>query len=327
MNKKHLIQAGSTLLAATFLAAPLAAVNAQEWPSRPLRMVVGFGPGGGTDIIARMVAQPLAEILGQAVVVENKPGAGGTMGANSVAKANPDGYTMFVMNNGHAVSAAVYQKLPFDSVKDFAPISTLCEQPLVVVAGKKLKAKDISGLIAEAKGNPGKLNFASVGVGSTQHFAGELLQQLSGIDILHVPYKGTPNAMAAVLSGEVDILVEVASPLLGHIRSGDLKALAVTSPARYSGLPDVPTAVESGVPGYNVTTWYGLAFPAGTPAAIVDKMNRAVQTVLANETVRKQTMGAACEPKGSTPAALGQHVSAEIERWRGVMQKAGIAQQ
>lgn len=310
-------------LAAT-LALPAAA---QEWPARPIRMMVGFGPGGGTDIIARMVAQPLAEILGQPIVVENKPGAGGTLAAGTVARAAPDGHTVFVMNNGHAVSAAIYRKLPFDSVKDFAPISTLCAQPLVVVAGKRFPAGDIAGLVAMAKAQPGKLNYASVGIGSTQHFAGELLRQVSGIDIVHVPYKGTPNAVAAVLSGEVDLLVEVASPLLGHIRAGELKPLAVTSPQRYEGLPQTPTALESGVAGYDVTTWYGLAFPAGTPAAIVDKMNQAVRRVLANETVKKQALASACLPGASTPQALTRHVEAEIARWSTVMQKAGIAQQ
>ncbi|WP_124080762.1 Bug family tripartite tricarboxylate transporter substrate binding protein [Pigmentiphaga humi] len=316
----------AALLCALALSAAFPAA-AQEWPSRPIRMMVGFGPGGGTDIIARMVAQPLAEILGQPIVVENKPGAGGTLAANTVARAAPDGHTIFVMNNGHAVSAAVYQKLPFDSVKDFAPVSTLCAQPLVVVAGKNFPAQDLGGLVARAKAQPGKLNYASVGIGSTQHFAAELLRQLTDIDIVHVPYKGTPNAVAAVMSGEVELLVEVASPLLGQIRAGELKPLAVTSPKRYDGLPDVPTAVESGVAGYDVTTWYGLAFPAGTPAPIVEKMNQAVRKALAQDAVRKQAMAAACLPEASSPDALGRHVSAEIERWKGVMQKAGIAQQ
>ena len=300
---------------------------AQDWPSRPVRLMVGFAPGGGTDIIARMVAQPLAEILGQPIVVENKPGAGGTLAAGTVARAAPDGHTVFVMNNGHAVSAAIYRKLPFDSVKDFAPVSMLCAQPLVVAAGKNFPATDIAGLVKLARAQPGKLNYASVGIGSTQHFAGELLRQVSGIDIVHVPYKGTPNAVAAVLSGEVELLVDVASPLLGHIRAGELKPLAVTSPRRYEGLPQTPTALESGVAGYDVTTWYGLAFPAGTPAAIVDKMNQAVRRVLADENVRKQTVAAACMPEASTPQAMTSHVGAEIERWRTVMQKAGIEQQ
>jgi len=306
------------------LALPAAA---QDWPSRPVRMVVGFAPGGGTDIIARMVAQPLAEILGQPIVVENKPGAGGTLAAGTVARAAADGHTVFVMNNGHAVSAAIYRKLPFDSVKDFAPVSMLCAQPLVVAAGKNFPATDIAGLVKMARAQPGKLNYASVGIGSTQHFAGELLRQVSGIDIVHVPYKGTPNAVAAVLSGEVDLLVDVASPLLGHIRAGELKPLAVTSPQRYAGLPQTPTALESGVAGYDVTTWYGLAFPAGTPATIVERMNQAVRQALADDALRKQALAAACLPEASTPEAFGRHVGAEIERWRGVMQKAGIAQQ
>ena len=301
--------------------------QAQDWPTRPIRMLVGFGPGGGTDIIARMVAQPLAEQLGQAVVIENKPGAGGTLAANTVARAAPDGHTVFVMNNGHAVSAAMYKQLPFDAVKDFAPVSTLCAQPLVVAVGKKNTAKDLPALLAMAKASPGKLNYASVGVGSTQHFAAELLRQISGADIQHIPYKGTPNAVAAVLGGEVDMLVEVASPLLGHIRSGELKALAVTSPTRFGGLPDTPTAVESGVRGFDVTTWYALAFPAGTPQPVVDKMNRALTTVLSSDAVKQQMLSSACLAQASTPQALNQHLVAEINRWDDVRNKAGIAKE
>lgn len=329
MQHPHLSRArGLTVFAlamATAFAAPT--LHAQEWPTRPVRLVVGFGPGGGTDIIARIVAQPLAELLGQSVIVENKPGAGGTVAAGGVARAPADGHTMFIMNNGHAVSAAMYKKLPFDAVKDFAPVSTLCAQPLVVVTSRKFAADDLGGLIKMAKAQPGKLNFASVGVGSTQHFAGELLRQVSGVDITHIPYKGTPNAVAAVLGGEVDMLVEVASPVLGHIRSADLKALAVTSPERFDGLPSVPTASQAGIQGFNVTTWYAMAFPAGTPQAIVDKMNGAVTTVLKQEAVRKQLMASACLAAPSTPAALTQHLTAEIARWDGVREKAGISKE
>jgi tripartite-type tricarboxylate transporter receptor subunit TctC len=322
---------GGALLSALALAFPalitLAPAQAQEWPTRPIRMLVGFGPGGGTDIIARMVAQPLAEQLGQAVVVENKPGAGGTLAASTVARAAPDGHTVFVMNNGHAVSAAMYKQLPFDSVKDFAPVSTLCAQPLVVAVGKKNTAGDLPAFLAMAKASPGKLNYASVGVGSTQHFAAELLRQISGADIQHIPYKGTPNAVAAVLGGEVDMLVEVASPLLGHIRGGELKALAVTSPTRFGGLPTTPTAIESGVQGFDVTTWYALAFPAGTPAPVVEKMNRALTTVLSSDAVKQQMLSSACLAQASTPQALNQHLVAEINRWDEVRSKAGIAKE
>lgn len=321
---RRLMTALALTIASAFVAHDL---HAQEWPARPIKMVVGFGPGGGTDIIARIVAQPLGELLGQSVIVENKPGAGGTLAANSVARAGTDGYTLFIMNNGHAVSAAMYKKLPFDAVKDFAPVSSLCAQPLVVVTSRKFGADDIGGLIKIAKSQPGKLNFASVGVGSTQHFAGELLRQVSGVDITHIPYKGTPNAIAAVLGGEVDMLVEVASPVLGHIRSGDLKALAVTSPERFDGLPAVPTASQAGVQGFDVTTWYAMAFPAGTPKAIVDKMQGAITQVLGQEAVRKQLASSACLTSPSNPAALTQHLNAEIARWDGVREKAGISKE
>lgn len=300
---------------------------AQDWPNKPVRMVVGFGAGGGTDIIARIVAQPLSEILGQPVVVENKPGAGGTIGADTVAKAPKDGSAIFMMNNGHAVSASLYKTLPYDSEKDFAPVSLVATMPLVIVANTTFAAKDAKGLIDQAKAQPGKIKFASVGVGSTQHFAGEVFRALAGVDIRHVPYRGTPAAIAAVRGGEIELLVEVAAPVVGQIRGGELKALAVTSATRFPGLPDVPTVAESGLKGYDVTTWYGLAFPAGTPAAIVAKMNAAVKTALDREAVRKQVSDASFLPAISTPQAFTAHLGSEIKRWAKVMQDAGVQQQ
>lgn len=311
----------------TIAAMPSDISLAQDWPARPIRIVVGFGPGGGTDIVARIIAQPLAEVLGQPVVVENKPGGGGMTGAESVAKAAKDGYTAFMENNGHAITAAMYKALPFDAVKDFAPVSLVATSSLVIVGGPSLAAKDVKGLIDAAKAAPGKIKYASVGLGSTQHFAGELLHQMAGIDIKHIPYRGTPAAIAAVRAKEVDLVFELVQPVLGQIRSGDLRALAVTAPQRYPALPDVPTVSESGVPGYDVTSWYGLVFPAGTPAAIVTKMNQALHEVLARETVRKQIADAGAVVQASTPDEFGRHVEQEIAKWQDVRAKAGIAQQ
>ena len=303
------------------------AQSADNWPNRPIKFVVGFGPGGGTDIIARMFAQPLAQALGQPIVIENKPGAGGTVAAGQVARAAPDGYTAFIMNNGHAVSSIMYRSLPFHAVRDFAPVSMLCEQPLVVVAGRNNAPRHLDGLITRARAQPGVLNFASVGVGSTQHFAAELFKQQAGINMVHVPYKGTPQAVAATMGGEVDMLVEVASPILGQIRSGDLTPLAVTSPTRFAGLPDVPTAQEAGLANYNVTTWYGVAFPAKTPKAIVDRMNAAIQKISQDPNLINQAMNAACQTRATSPADFERHLNSEISRWEAVRKAANIEQQ
>jgi tripartite-type tricarboxylate transporter receptor subunit TctC len=308
------------------LAAPLVAAQ-QDWPQRPVRMLVGFGPGGGTDIVARIVAQPLGEALGQPVVVENRPGAGGTIAAAQTAKATPDGYTAFMLNNGFAVAAVMRRKLQYDPLADFQAVSMVATMPLVMLAGGKAEFADLKGLIAAAKANPGKLNFASVGIGSTQHFAGALFFPLAGVNLLHVPYKGTPTAIAAMQSGEAHLLVETAAPVLGQIRGGALKALAVTSATRFPGLPDVPTVAEAGVSGYDVTTWYALVFPAKTPAAVVEKTNRALHGVLAREEVRKQMANTAFLPETSSPDALAAHIRAEIARWGGVRERAGIEQE
>jgi tripartite-type tricarboxylate transporter receptor subunit TctC len=290
-------------------------------------MIVGFGAGGGTDILARIVAPPLGELLGQPVVVENRPGAGGTIAAQQVASAPADGYTAFLLNNGHAVSAAMYKSLPYDAAADFQPVTMIATMPLVVVAGPKAPYNDLQALIAAARQNPGKLNFASVGVGSTQQFAGELLLQSAGANLVHVPYKGTPNAIAAMQSGEAHLLVEVAASVLGQVRGGALKALAVTSAQRFPMLPETPTVAEAGIAGYEVTTWYALAFPAKTASAIVTRVNGAVRNALQRDDVRKQLANAAFVPEPSTPEALGAHLRTEIARWSAVREKAGIQQQ
>jgi len=301
--------------------------SAQPFPTHPLKILVGYAPGGPADVLARIAAQILAEGLGKPVIVENRPGAGGTIAAHQVATAAADGYTAFLLNNGHAVGAAMYKSLPYDAAGDFLPVTMLATMPLVVVAGPKAPYADLQALIAAARQNPGKLNFASVGVGSTQQFAGELLLQLPAVNLVHVPYKGTPNAIAAMQSGEAHLLVEVAASVLGQVRGGALKALAVTSAQRFPMLPDTPTVAESGIGGYDVTTWYALAFPAKTPPAIVAKVNGGVKTVLQRDDVRKQLANAAFVPETSTPEALAAHLRSEIARWSAVREKAKIPQQ
>ncbi len=304
----------------------VAAASAQEWPARPIHIVVGAGVGGGTDIVTRIIATPLADLLGQPVVVENKQGAGNIIAASSVVKAAKDGYTAYMMNNAHGVSAALYKSLPFDSVEDFAFVSLTGTAGLVLVTSPEFPASDVKGLIAAAKAAPGKYNFASVGVGTTQHFSGELFRQLAGIDVKHIPYRGTPAAITGLLAGEVHFTFELVQPVLGQVRAGALKALAVTSAQRHPALPALPTVAESGLPSFVVTSWYGFAFPAGTPRPIVDKMNRALHTVLARADVRKQLVDVGAEAASSTPEELRQHVVNEIAKWSAVREKAGIEQ-
>jgi tripartite-type tricarboxylate transporter receptor subunit TctC len=321
-----------TLLAAALLALAVPAgvgaqTSAPPWPVRPIHVIVGAGPGGGTDIITRIIATPLGELLGQPIVVENKQGAGNIIAAEAVMKAPRDGYTAYMMNNAHGVSAALYKRLPFDSVKDFAFVSLTGTAGLVLVVRPDFPAKSVADLIALAKREPGKLNFASVGVGTTQHFSGELFRQIAGVDVKHIPYRGTPAVLTGLLASQVDFTFELVQPVLGQVRSGALKALAVTSAERYPALPDLPTVSESGLPAFQVMSWYGLAFPAGTPAPIIDKMNKALHDVLGRADIQAQLLKVGATARTSTPDEMRAHVVSEIAKWSAVREKAGIAQQ
>ena len=305
--------------------AGLVAPASADWPAdRPIRLLVGFGAGGGTDIVARIIAQPLSEILHQSVVVENKPGAGGSIASADVARAAKDGYTATMISTGHTVSAVMLKNLPYDAVKDFAPVAMVANSGFVVVARADFPANDIKGLVALAKASPGKLNFASVGVGSTQHFAGELLAQQTGIKVTHIPYRGTPALVAALLAGQVDYGVELVHAVQGQVQAGKLKLLAVGSPERWPTIPNVPTVAEQGVPGYAVVGWYGWVYPAGTPQPIVDKTYAALKQVLDRPAIREQLakVGAVVHLMG--PAAYGKHLADEVAKWKSVRDKAGL---
>jgi tripartite-type tricarboxylate transporter receptor subunit TctC len=311
-----------------FAVAPeLSTAQAQDWPTRPMRIVVGFGAGGGTDIAARIIGQPLSEILGQPVVIENRVGAGGTTAAHAVTTAPKDGYTALMMSNAHVIAPVMYKTVPYDSVKDFAMISMIGTAGLIVVTHPDFPAKTLRELIDVLKASPGKYNFASPGVGTTQHFAGELMGQLAGVQMTHIPFRGTPAALAALVGKQVDLTFELIQPVLGHIQSGSLRAVAVTSPERFPSVPEAPTVAESGLPGYDVTSWYGLALPAGTPAPIVGKMTDGLRQALARESIGQQIRTAGALPKSSTPEELRDHVAREIARWSEVREKAGIPQQ
>jgi tripartite-type tricarboxylate transporter receptor subunit TctC len=299
---------------------------AQDWPTRTIKIVVGFSAGGGTDLAARIVAQPLQEILGQPVVVENRPSAGGIVGGDQVAKGQKDGYTLLMMSNAHAVSAAMYKALPYDPVKDFQMLSLVATAGLVMITAPEFPANDVKGAIALLKADPGKYNFGSAGVGTTQQFAAELMNQMAGVKITHVPYRSTPAVVTGLLSKDIHYAFELIQVVSGQIQAKTLKAIAVTSPARYPSLPEVPTFAESGLPGYDVTSWYGLAMAPDTPRPIVDKLNKAVAEALNRPAIRKQISDIGAQPKTSTPEELSRHIAAEVAKWQGVREKAGIPQ-
>lgn len=309
-------------LAAALIAVPTAA-SAQEWPSRTVRIVVPNGPGGGTDIVSRILADTLSKSLNASFVVENKPGAGTTLGAESVAKAQPDGYTLLMMSNAHAVSGAGHPNLRYEPVKDFRMVSLIGTVPLALVTSPEFPPKTVQELIAAAKKDPGKYNFASVGAGTSQHFAGELFRVLAGIDIKHVPYRTTPAAITGLLSNDVHMTFELMPAIQGQVEGGKLRIVAVTSPERFPGMPNVPTIAESGIP-YNVTSWYGLALPANTPEPIVQKLNKAVRAALADPQVAEQIKKTGIAAKSSTPDELEKHVTSEIAKWKKLIADAGI---
>ncbi|HEY6023849.1 MAG TPA: tripartite tricarboxylate transporter substrate binding protein [Pseudolabrys sp.] len=306
----------------------VAAPAMAEWPNdKPIRVLVGFGPGGGTDIVTRIIAPPLSELLHQTVVVENKPGAGGSIASGEVARADKDGYTASMISAGHTVSAVMIKSVRYDAVKDFAPVALVAQGAFVIVARKDFPANDIKGLVALAKASPGKLNFASVGLGSTQHFAGELLRQSTGIDVKHIPYRGTPGVVAALLAGEVDYAVELVHAVQGQVQAGQLKLLAVGTTERWPTIPNVPTVAESGVPGYSVISWYGWVYPAGTPQAIVDKTNAALNQILARPEIKEQMAKVGAAVRVSTAADFGKYMADEVAKWKAVRDKAGLEPQ
>jgi tripartite-type tricarboxylate transporter receptor subunit TctC len=314
----------ATLLVAAATALVAVGASAQEWPTRPIHMIVGAGPGGGTDIVTRIIGQPLSELLGQPVVVENKQGPANMVASISLVRAAKDGYTAYMINNSHGIVGALYKNLPYDPVKDFSFVSFTGVAGLVLVIRKDFPANNVKELIAAAKAQPGKFNFSSVGNGTTQHFSGELFRQLAGVDVKHIPYRSTPASVTGLLAGEVDFTFELVQAVLGQIRAGELKALAVTSPVHDPALPELPTVAESGLPSFQVMSWYGLTFPAGTPEPIVTKMNKALHEVLAREDIRAALVKVGATAKSSTPEELRQHVISEIAKWNDVREKAGI---
>ncbi len=303
------------------------AAPAQDWPQQPIHIIVSFGPGGGADIIGRILADAMQERLGKPVIVENKPGAGGIIGNELVAKATPDGYTLGIMTAGQIIAAVTRKDMPYDTAA-LTPVAQIASASLLIVTRPDFPAGDVRELVAAAKADPGKIVFASPGFAATQHFAGELFKQDAGVNLLHVPFRSSPEAINAVLGNHADVLFDTVSALLGQVQSGTLKVLAVTGKERFPAVPNVPPAIESGVlPGYDVTTWYGVFGPPGVPAAIVAKLNTTLNGIISDAKVRDRLTTAGVVVRGSGAAEFGQFMAAEYKKWNAVREAAGIAQQ
>jgi tripartite-type tricarboxylate transporter receptor subunit TctC len=299
-------------------------VSAQNYPNRPIRFVVPFSPGGAADVPGRILTQKLTESLGHQVVVDNRPGAGSTIGADQVAKAPPDGYTLLTISNTHFVSAALYKKLPYDSVVDFAPVTQVTSAPNVIVVHPSLPAKTVRELIALAKAQPGKIDYASSGNGSTQHLTGALFTKMAGIEMTHIPYRGSGPATADLLSGQVTVGFPGIAGMLPQIKAGKLRALAVTSAKRSPELPQTPTVAEAGVKGYDVTAWFGVAGPKGMPRDIVLKLHTELLRILKNPEVQKLLLNAGQEVAWQeTPELFGEMLKTEAAKWARMVTESG----
>lgn len=306
------------------VAACSAIATAQDYPNKSLRLVVPWPPAGTVDIIARPLSQKLSVDLGQSVVIDNRPGANSIVGSDIVAKALPDGYTFLVDNvTGHSANISLYKKLPFDSLKDFAPITLIASAPNVLVVHPSSPVRTIKDLIAVAKAQPGKLAYASFGTGSAAHLAGEMFKGLAGVDLVHVPYKGGAPALADVMGGHVYMMFASLPSAIGHVEGGRLRGVAIIGPKRSQTMPDVPTALESGLQGLDATTWYGAMFPAKTPKQIIFRMNSVINKIMKEAEMTQRFTSLGLELVGSTPDALAQHLKNETVRWGKVVKRSG----
>ena len=299
---------------------------AKPYPERPVTLVVGYAAGGATDIVARLVAKALTEELGQTIVVENKTGANSNIGAEIVSRAAPDGYTLYVGSIANTINRTLYSKLNYDFIKDFKPIGLLATIPNILVVNPKLPVKTVPEYLAYAKAPPGKLTCASSGSGSSIHLSCELFKMQTGTDILHVPYRGSGPAVADLLGGQVDSMFDNLPSSLPHVQAGKLRAIGVTSPQRLPAVPDVPTLAESGLPGFDVESWFGLMAPAGTPQPVIDRLNQAMNKALANPALLAsfQQSGFYAPQQPNTPETFGKKIASEIDKWGAVVKRADI---
>jgi tripartite-type tricarboxylate transporter receptor subunit TctC len=309
--------------AAMFAAVSAAPALADTWPAKPIKLVVPFSPGGATDIIGRLIAQKLGERLGQAVVIENKPGAGTTIGNDVVAKASPDGYTLLFAPTPFVITQALYPKLPYDTVKDFEPVALLAVSPFILVVNDALPVKNLAELIALAKAKPGVLTFCSAGSGSVPHMAGELFKLNAGVDIVHVPYKGGGPAMIDLIGGQVNMMFATPIEVMQHVKSGKLRVLATTASQRLASLPNVPTVSESGVPQFEVYAFFGVLAPAATPRGIVDRVAKELALVMKDPEVLQRFADQSAEPRVLGPAAFTSFLQSERVKWADVVKRSG----
>ena len=312
------------LLAALLLLASLGALAQEPYPSKPVRLILPFPPGGGTDLLGRLIADRLSSAFGQPVVTENRGGAGGNVGAEAAAHSAPDGYTIVLVAPSIAISPTLYSKLNYDPIKDFAPIALVAQVPNVMVTHPSVPATTLAEFIAYARANPGKLNFGSGGLGTSNHLAGELFNLRTGAGLIHVPYKGVNLAMNGVLAGEVHLVfigVPVPAP---HIKAGRLRGLAVLGRERSPLIPEVPTAAEAGLPDFDVTTWYGVLAPAGTPRPIIQRLNTELTKMMRAPDIKERLAGMGTDPLTSTPEELGAYIKQEMARWGDVIRKANL---
>jgi tripartite-type tricarboxylate transporter receptor subunit TctC len=311
------------ILCAIALLAIALQAHAQSYPTRPIRIVVPFGPGGFTDVAARILQKELAPAIGQPIVIENKPGAGSTIGTTDVARSAPDGYSLVMISTTHVISPHLYKQMPYDPIKDFTPVMKLAEGPYVLVVHPSLPVKNVADLIALAKAKPNSIDYASSGNGSAQHLVGALFVTMAGAPLSHVPYKGSSQAMNDVLGGIVKVSFVGVPNALANLQAGKIKALAVTTKKRYAELPDVPTLDEAGVKGYDATVWLGLLAPPGTPRDIVDKLNTSITKILSTPEARKLMASAGVDVATSSPEDFATLMQSELERWGKVVRATG----
>ena len=320
-NAERVISFGALVLAAAFSSTAFA----QTYPVKPVRFIVPFPPGGGNDTIARLVAQKLAVAIGQQVIVDNRPGAGGTIGAEAAARSPGDGYTMFLAGvASHGINPNLRRKMPYDALKDFQAVSLIASAPLLVVIHPSLPVKNVKDLIAVAKAKPGQINYASNGPGSSSHLAVELFDLMAGVKMTHVPYKGLAPALTDLLSGEIQVMFSSAVAALPQAKAGRLRAIAMTGAKRSPAIPNVPTVAESGLPGYETGSWYGVVVPAGTPRAATDRLSREIQAIVKSPDFTAKLNEEAVIAIGSTPEAFDQHIRAELARWAKVIKAAKV---
>jgi tripartite-type tricarboxylate transporter receptor subunit TctC len=323
MQRRNLLRAAAALP----LALAASRAPAQAYPSRPIRIFQGFGPGGNADIIARLIGNEIAKTVGQAVLVETRPGAGGNLAAEAVAKAAPDGHSLLLVTGGHAVSGAIYRSLPYDPVDSFEMISTITQFPFLFVVRADSPYQTLRAVLDAGRAKPDAIAYGSAGIGSTHHLTGELLAKMSGVPMLHVPYKGDAAAITSLLGGEIPLAVGTPTVVMPQVKGGKLKVLAVSGGTRWSVMPEAPTADEAGVPGFDVRSWTGLAATSGTPRPIIDRLNAEIQRALQLPEVRARIDTLGAETRGSTPAELQTRVASELARWKKVIADSRIPQQ